>query len=225
MSSIRMLLFDSDWHQDAELWSGEGDCLVHLYGKGRSRRGPSFRLSSKSIKASQCGRLFGDNYILKSSTGSIRSTASVSDSGYSSGASSEGPCDIFIPAPDESVRSEAFKWHITTRNLFAWMMDMPLVGASLSTALIDLLERMLMLRPATTNNVDDCLAYVERMGYMDFAHSPDYALALLRFAEHFQLRELWIDAFSHCVGMNDSLCLSPEFDVRNLDIDLNVCRS
>jgi len=95
-------------------------------------------------------------------------------------------------------------------------MDKPLVGASLSTALIDLLERMLMLRSATINNVQDCLAYAERMGYLDFSHSPDYALALLRFAEHFQLRDLWIDAFSHCVGMDDSLCLSPEFDVSHL---------
>jgi len=92
-------------------------------------------------------------------------------------------------------------------------MGKPLVGSSLSNALIDLLERMLILRPATTNNVDDCLAYAERMGYMNFAHSPDYALALLRFAEHFQLRDLWIDAFSHCVGMNDSLSLSSEFEV------------
>ncbi|GAB7343950.1 hypothetical protein MBLNU457_1896t2 [Dothideomycetes sp. NU457] len=201
----------SDWdglRRDIELWQHDGDCLIHLSGRGRSRRGPAFRIPSSIIKETQCDRLFSDNYIRRSS----HSSDLVSDSGYSSAASSEIPCDMFIPAPDESTRSDAFHWHITTRNLFAWMMNKPIVGASLGKAFIDLQERMLLLRPATTNNVGDCLAYAENMGYLEFAHSPDYALAFLRFAEQYQIRDLWIDAFCHCVGMNDSLCLSSEYD-------------
>jgi hypothetical protein len=30
----------------------------------------------------------------------------------------------------------------------------------------------------------------------------------------FKLRPAWIDAFAHCVGMNESLSLSPEYAVR-----------
>jgi len=194
--------------QDSELWRNDADCLVHLYGKGKSRRGPAFRVPSKIIRETRCERLFSDSYVKRYSSFSD----ALSDSGYSSAASSEGSREIFIPAPDDSVRTDAFHWHITTRNLFAWMMNRPIVGASLGTAFVDLLERMLLLRPATTDNVEDCLLYAEGMGYLDFAHSPDYALAFLRFAEQFQLRDLWIDAFCHCVGMNDSLSLSAEFE-------------
>lgn len=190
------------------MWQHDGDCLVHLSGRGRSRRGPAFRIPSKIVNETQCDRLFGDSYIRRSS----QSSDVMSDSGYSSAASSDSPCDMFIPAPADSTRTDAFHWHITTRNLFAWMMNKPIVGASFGQAFIDLQERMLLLRPATTNNVFDCLAYAENMGYLEFAHSPDYALAFLRFAEQFQLRDLWIDAFCHCVGMKDSLCLSSEFD-------------
>jgi hypothetical protein len=44
----------------------------------------------------------------------------------------------------------------------------------------------------------------------------DYALASLFYAEHYKLRDVWVDAFAHCVGMNESLVLSPEFSVRSL---------
>jgi len=194
--------------QDTELWQHDGDCLVHLSGRGKSRRGPAFRIPSPIVRETQCDRLFSGSYIRRS----LHSSDVTSDSGYSSASSSEAPCDMFIPAPDDSIREDAFHWHITTRNLFAWIMNKPIVGASLGKAFIDLQERMLLLRPATANNVMDCLAYAENMGYLEFAHTPDYALAFLHFAEQFQLRDLWVDAFCHCVGMNDSLTLSSEFD-------------
>jgi len=196
--------------QDSELWDEYGDCMIHLHGMGKSRRGPSFKVHSKKIQQSDCTRLFSQSSLRKSSDGGNRNSL-ASDSGYSS-TSSVNDFDIYLPAPEDASRSDAFAWHLATRNLFAWMLDAPLVGSSLGKSLVDLLERMLTLRPATADNVRDCLDYAESMGYMDFAHSPDYALAMLRFAEHFQLRDLWVDAFVHCVGMNDSLCISKEFD-------------
>lgn len=93
------------------------------------------------------------------------------------------------------------------------MLDKPMVGSTLGAAMIDLFDRMELVRPDSLDNLSDCLDYADRMGYMDFAHSPDYALAFLHFAEHFQLHDLWVDAFVHCVGMNDNLSLSHEFEV------------
>lgn len=49
------------------------------------------------------------------------------------------------------------------------------------------------------------------MGYMDFSHSPDYALAGLQVADQFHLEDLWIDSFSHCVGMHSILFMSTEY--------------
>ncbi|KAK3216937.1 hypothetical protein GRF29_1g1462448 [Pseudopithomyces chartarum] len=34
---------------------------------------------------------------------------------------------------------------------------------------------------------------------------------MLYYAEHYKLRSVWMDAFAHCVGMNERLVLSPEF--------------
>lgn len=123
-------------------------------------------------------------------------------------------CDIYIPAPDYSSKDDSFAWHITTRNFFAFLFGKALVGASLSKSMIDLQERLDLLRYLDQNNQADMLAYLGRMGYLEFAHCPDYALALLAYSEFYEQQELWVDAFVHCVGMNHMLSLSSEFEVR-----------
>jgi len=90
------------------------------------------------------------------------------------------------------------------------MLGRPLVGTSLSQALIDLLGRMLAIRPATQDSLADVLAYTDCAGYSDMVESADHALALLNFAEHFSLNQLYTDSFVHCVGMTDILCTSIE---------------
>jgi hypothetical protein len=124
-----------------------------------------------------------------------------------------GNYEIYIPAPDEYTREEAFRFHITTRNFFAYLFEKPLVGVHLGQSMIDLQERMAVYRSTENDNNEDFLAFAEEMGYLDFSHSPDYALSALFYAEHFQNKDLWTDAFAHCVGMNDALCLSSEFEV------------
>jgi hypothetical protein len=90
------------------------------------------------------------------------------------------------------------------------------VGAQFAKALIDLQERIHILRPEDADNHKDFMAYLEEIGYLEFGHCPDYALGLLAFAEHYQLQPLWVDAFAHCVGMNDQLSLSAEFEVKRV---------
>ena len=92
------------------------------------------------------------------------------------------------------------------------MLHKPLVGNHLGKSMVDLLDRMMLFRKEEVDNVQDFTAYLEQSGYLDFGNCPDYALAMLSFAEHFELRDLWIDAFVHCVGMNENLGLSPEFE-------------
>lgn len=72
---------------------------------------------------------------------------------------------------------------------------------------------MALFRLDSTENQDDVLAYLDSQGYTDFRECPDHSLAVLQFAERFEYRELWTDAFVHCVGMNDDLILSAEFEV------------
>lgn len=126
--------------------------------------------------------------------------------------------ELFIPVPDEVSREESFRWHITTRNFFAFLLGKPLVGEHMGRAFTDVQQRMILFRPEHTNNLQDFLDYAENQGYRDLVECTDYALASLYYAEHYKLKEVWIDAFAHCVGMNDSLVLSPEYAVSNLHI-------
>jgi hypothetical protein len=89
----------------------------------------------------------------------------------------------------------------------------PLVGKKMGQAMVDLQERMRLFRSGRVNNHQDFLNYAEDQGYRDFVECADYALAMLYYAEHYKLRDVWIDAFAHSVGMNDTLSLSPEFEV------------
>jgi hypothetical protein len=139
--------------------------------------------------------------------------SSSDDGGFFSNPSSAGKYELHIPAPPHLNREEALQFHLTTRNFFAWMFEKPLVGHKLGDALILLLERMNQYRPDPEENQDDLLAYIDLMGYTDFRDCPDHALAVLHFAEKFQDRELWTDAFVHCAGMNNELVTSGEFMV------------
>lgn len=122
--------------------------------------------------------------------------------------------ELYIPAPENASREESFNWHITTRNFFAYVLGKPLVGHHMGEAFVSLQERMQLFRTQHANNHQDLLHYLEEQGYRDLVECTDYALASLYYAERFKLRDVWIDAFAHCVGMNDSLALSPEYPVR-----------
>ena len=119
--------------------------------------------------------------------------------------------DLYIPAPENLSREEAFKYHLTTRNFFAWALGKPLVGDGLGPSLIALLERMNEYRTNQEDNTEDFVQYIDNQDYSDFRECPDHALAVLQFAEHFNIRDLWIDAFVHCTGMNNDLASSGEF--------------
>jgi hypothetical protein len=120
--------------------------------------------------------------------------------------------DLYIPAPGSVSREEAFDFHITTRNFFAYILGQPLVGRHMGQTFVALYERMNLFR-MHTNNHEDFLAYADNQGYRDLVECTDYALACLYYAERYKLRGVWIDAFTHCVGMGESVALSPEYVV------------
>jgi len=124
--------------------------------------------------------------------------------------------ELYIPAPTHLSREEAFRYHLTTRNFFAWMFEKPVVGDYLGDALIALQKRMNEFRPNEEQNEDDILAYIESQGYTDFRDCCDHALGVLQFAEKLEITELWTDAFVHCAGMWEHLDTSGEFGVRAL---------
>ncbi|KAG6364161.1 hypothetical protein INS49_005759 [Diaporthe citri] len=86
-----------------------------------------------------------------------------------------------------------------------------MVGNHLGNALVALQGSMQEFRDAGVDNKRDLLSYLDEEGYLDTRHQPNHALAILHVAENFELRDLYIDAFAHCVGMSEQLYRSPEY--------------
>ena len=130
-----------------------------------------------------------------------------SDSGYASSRGGEQTTKLphfFIPAPADLTREETHAYHVTTRNYFAYILSMPLVGEHLGTALVRLWRRIQAWQPRTAQ-LSSFMTYCDQQGYMHLTDNPRYALAMLCFAEEVRLRDTWIDAFTHCVGMHKRL--------------------
>ncbi|KAF2663996.1 hypothetical protein BT63DRAFT_117179 [Microthyrium microscopicum] len=201
----------TDWdnlRRDPELWLEDGDCLIHLHAPGQSRRGPSFYVPFSTLKGT---------YLAQSAvTVEVNVRQPWDYAGTFLRKERYSPSinrivrQIFIPSPENCSREAAFNWHLTTRNYFAFVCNRAIVGRSLGEALISLYARLSIWRPQHDNNLNYLIEYAEDMGYCQFAHCPDYALAMLQFAEHFFLDELWVDSFAHCVGMHEMLSISSE---------------
>jgi hypothetical protein len=199
--------------KDPELWFEDGDCHVHFYAQGASRRGPSLRIPFRALRQKKCGSLLSVCYAeTVSSTGVTSELVSVSST-PSFLTREAGTINLYVPAPEEAGREDSFRWHITTRNFFAFVLGKPLVGYHMGQTFVDLQQRLHLFRPNLSTNHQDFLQYAEDQGYRDFVECTDYALASIFYAEHYKLREVWIDAFAHCVGMSDSVGLSPEYGV------------
>jgi hypothetical protein len=121
--------------------------------------------------------------------------------------------ELFLPPPASCPRDDIFDWHVTTRNYFAFCLGKSIVGRSLGESLIALHKRLELWRPSNRKNTSDLVEYARVVGYLSFAHCPDFALAALLVAETYRLDDLWIDAFTHCVGMFEMLSISGELQV------------
>ncbi|KAI9870972.1 MAG: hypothetical protein M1830_003566, partial [Pleopsidium flavum] len=196
--------------RDPELWFPDGDCLIHLYARGQSRRGPSFRLPLAQLASSQVFVAYGSRPDVRSPQSA--ESGSSSDRIYFGNPPTVQARELYIPAPARLSPGGAFRYHLTTRNVFASILGRPVVGTHLGQALIDLLERMNTLNLTEDDHLRDILVYMEDEGYGEFRECPDHALAVLIFAEHFELQGLWTDAFVHCAGMNNRLTESGEFE-------------
>lgn len=124
-----------------------------------------------------------------------------------------GKVDLYIPAPATASRSQVAQYHLAIRNFFAWVCRRSVVGDHLGNALIGLTNAMDEFRESGANNAEDLLDYLDEEGYLDMRNQPAHALAVLHLSEAFEMRDLYIHAFAHCVGMSEHLYRHPEFSV------------
>lgn len=195
---------------------GSAGRLPHLL--ARSDPGPSSALVSIAIRCASGGGLYPllERFAVLSRPYRRRlsDSESSSDDGDMGETRHAARYALYVPAPSYCNDKQAYGYHLGTRNFFAWMFCKPIVGHDLGQALLSLGERMALFRSGRQErNLSDLLDYLDEQAYSDFRECLDHALGVLLFAEQHQLHQLWIDAFAHCVGMNDRLGSSPGFEV------------
>ncbi|KAG8665502.1 hypothetical protein FPOAC2_10578 [Fusarium poae] len=218
--------------RDPELWFRNGNCMVHLHAKGHSRRGPSFKVPFSALLDAQCYPLI-EKFL---SWEDDQKKPSFRELMRWSRENPTQKMDLYIPPPPSTDKTQALNYHLATRNFFAWIFRRSMVGTSLGSAAVGLLHSMHEFRCGVEDNVTDMMDYFDEEGYLDMANQPNHALAMLQLAEFFQMRELYIRAFSHCVGMSEYLFENPGFmelspatrkliRKRHLELDHRMTRS
>nr|OQO09812.1 hypothetical protein B0A51_18540 [Rachicladosporium sp. CCFEE 5018]OQO24534.1 hypothetical protein B0A51_06783 [Rachicladosporium sp. CCFEE 5018] len=220
--------------RDHELWQEDGDCFVHFYARGSSQRGPSLKIPFAAVQASRSSYLLDTCLTVKNDRPRAIDSDS-SDSGYESPLQSSRRFELYLPASADLTRDQTYTYHVTTRNYFAYLTGkQALVGEKLGTALADLWDRVKAWEHGN-DSTTKLLEFCEMQGYMHLAENTQYATAVLNLAERARLRDLWVHAFVHCVGMHDRLDWSPEFDSlsnvtkamvkrASLEMDLHIAR-
>ena len=212
--------------QDPELWFRNGNCFVHLYTRGQSRRGPAFKLPFSTLLAAQCHPLV-EHFIARdmSTLANVPGTHDnttlqpmptpppLATLDYWSRAHLLGRVDLYIPPPLEADKDQVYSYYLAIRNLFAWIFRRPVVGEHLGSALAGLFSAMREFRQASADNAQDLMCYLEDEGYLAVSGQPEYALALLHLAETMHMRDLYITSFAHCVGMYNELFIGTEHQV------------
>ncbi|RFU74978.1 hypothetical protein TARUN_7259 [Trichoderma arundinaceum] len=193
---------------DPEIWERNGNCLVYLYAKGDSKRGPSFKLPFASLIVAGCLPLIEKFLVLDGLASRTAQEIERWDQLHP-----RSTAELYIPAPPRATERQAQHYHVAIRNLFAWVLGKPMVGGHLGSALVTLLHSMREFRSTAGSNLDDLLEYMRQAQYLDMAEAPVHATAALYVAETFQLGDLYKRAFAHCVGMHDRLFYTSEYQI------------
>ena len=157
--------------RDPELFFPSGNCLIYLYTQGASRRGPSFRMPYDFLLYSACRPLI-EQALLTSLQSPVYHPGSNTPPSYENlhdpSATDHTYLSLYLDAPTTMSQDEAFMYHLTTRNFFAWLVGAPLVGKDPVSALIDLKVRMDTWRDVGADNYTALQQYVQEQGYDDY---------------------------------------------------------
>ena len=132
--------------------------MIYLYSRGRSQRGPSFCIPYEFLLYSGCRPLVEQSLI------STLSSSPYGDQGYSK---TSDESYLYLHAPQHLNREESFAYHVITRNFFAWLMGVPIVGRDPVSALLALKDRMDLWRDEGSDNLKAICDYIHQQGYGD----------------------------------------------------------
>jgi hypothetical protein len=156
--------------RDPELFLPTGNCLVYLYPAGYSQRGPSFRIPYHILLSAGCQPLVQQCLVSMLNISSPDHVASkpLSYGSATYSVSRDTRSYLYLYPPVGLSRAEGYSYHITTRNFFAWLLGVPLVGTDPVSALLDLKARMDIWRDPGADNFEAIFEYARQQEYGDF---------------------------------------------------------
>lgn len=159
----------SEWKYyelDPELFVHDGNCSVYISREKLDGSRPSFRVPFSVLVSANCLTLIQEAAIVLPEPSAQQSTSDTNPS--AGGSLIRGPhYSLCLEAPDFYSNAEVLQYHITTRNLFAWVMGKPVVGISPATALSALKIRLDAWRPSSEDNFVALSVYATDQGYCD----------------------------------------------------------
>lgn len=197
--------------KDPELWDPNGDVLVYLAAKGQQPRcNPSLRLSSHIIESTESRLLITmlrEGFIDEDDEDVFplpRRASTTSGATGTTAGDGQISYEIYFPPPSNVSRLDQLKYHITTRNVFALLCHVSLVGLSLQQALSDLHARLEEYNPPEhVDNLLTIMSYISARGLDDVRNDPETAVGLLAWSEDPKVRweETWRETFVHAAGL------------------------
>ncbi|KAG5920947.1 hypothetical protein E4U61_007322 [Claviceps capensis] len=206
------------FQEDSELRIRNGNCFIYLHsyetvhGGPDAKMAPSFILPFSLLLAHKCYALI-ERFLASRATGDSTSGHRRSPGDFRKLYHSDPKqrVELFMPTPRGATARQRQRHQLSTRNFFAWVLGRSLVGETLGEALVGLLESMYEYRSCgSVDNVADLVRYLQVEGYLSLARLPDHALAVLRLAETFRLKTLYLESLSHCVAMGDLVSGRPD---------------
>ncbi|KAG8414589.1 hypothetical protein J3459_014251 [Metarhizium acridum] len=204
--------------KDHELWISNGNCLVYLHSSVATKdkhaaKTPVFKLPFSLLLMTRCYPLI-ERFLVINHPGErgVRTPRTPGEINKWHRSNPKRTVELFIPAPPNADKKQVERHQLLMRNFFAWVLRRSLVGETLGEALIGLLNCMHEYRSGgKVDNAADIIGYLDEKGYLCLAGQPAHALAVLQLAETFRLKDLYLQALAHCVGMRDMLLCRREF--------------
>lgn len=182
--------------RDPDLWDESGDTLIFF---GRGSGDPSFRVCSSLIEETKSATLIS---MLDKGMVQVESSKKNQMPGVQ--------YKLYMDAHSGRTKVDVLRYHITTRNFFAFLIREPLVGFTFYQALADLYER---LEEYLSPSIDRAIAlqsYLVMNGLVNVSNEPRAAAGLLAWSEDVRWNNGWREAFVHSVGMYDDVSHLPE---------------
>ena len=126
--------------------------------------------------------------------------------------------ELSFPVPADASPAEVLRHHLTTRNVFALLMNKAIVGLDFGQTLKDLHRRLLQYMPPETGCAGMIKRYLVDNELNDVRNDPTMAAGLLVWSEEPSVcwSEGWREGFVHCVGMYPRLSAMAEMGTLSL---------